>query len=72
MSDVHNLEALEDLSRQILNVLAVLVREENLLYACTECADELLLDAADGHDLAAESDFAGHGECRRDSLAAEE
>lgn len=54
LPDVDDLQAIFDLLGQILDVLAVLCREEHSLDPGSERADELLLDTSDSGDLATE------------------
>lgn len=55
---VENLQAVLDLLWKVLDVLAVLGRQQHRLDAGPQRANQLLLDAADGRDAAAEGYFA--------------
>ena len=52
--DMHNLEPVPDLLREVLDVLAVLCRQHDRLDTRPECADQLLLDSSDGRDASSE------------------
>jgi len=54
MANMDYLETLLDFDRQFHRILAVLLRKQDLLDARSQRSDQLLLDAADGHDLAAQ------------------
>jgi hypothetical protein len=55
--NMQNLQAVLDLLRQVLDVLAVLGRQQHRLDAGTEGADQLLLDPADGRDASAQGNL---------------
>lgn len=53
-----NSQSVLDFLGQISDVLAIRRRQQNSLHARPQCANQLLLDSADGQDLAAEGNFA--------------
>lgn len=55
---MEDLESVLDLLRKVLDVLAVLGRQEHRLDAGSEGPDEFLLDTSDGGDAPAQGDFA--------------
>lgn len=59
--DVDDLQTIDDFLGHILDVLAVLVGQKDGVDAGAQSPDQLLLDAADGHDSAAQGHFTGHG-----------
>jgi hypothetical protein len=54
MAYMDDLKTLLDLDRQFHRVLAVLLRQQDLLDTGTQSSDQLLFDTTDGHDLAAQ------------------
>src|SRR3954453_1925285 len=56
----------------ILDVLAVVIRQQHGLDTGAVSTNQLLLDAANGHDPTTQRDLAGHSDLRRDWLVGEQ
>lgn len=58
LPDMENFQAILDLLWQVLDIFAVLCRQQDCLDTSSECADKLLLDSSDSGNAASERDFA--------------
>ena len=61
ITDRYDFQPLFDIVRDLGEVLLVLDRDQNLADATAQGGEQLFLKPADGQNLAAQGDFAGHG-----------